>query len=179
MKSRLNRAAEEQRLAKLISGTTLHVTTSVALPGKTYTQADITGVFTDALNAYKAVDASRADLASKLQDQQTKIQAALELESVLKAYFIGVYGKTSTVLLDFGWSIAKAAAKSVATKALAVAKSLATRKARGTLGAKQKASIHGTVPVAATPAAPAPVATAPGGSPATTSQNGGSTTTSH
>jgi hypothetical protein len=179
MKFRIGRAAAEQLFAKLISGTTIHITSAVSLPGKSYTQADITGVFTDALNAYKAVDAARADLESKLQDKTAKVQAALALEAVLRAYVTGVYGKTSPVLLDFGWSVAKAVTKTVASKAMAVAKSLATREARHTMGKNQKAKIHGVVPVASASTGSAPVVTVTTGSASGTSQNGGSSTTGH
>jgi hypothetical protein len=48
-------------------------------------------------------------------------------------------------LADFGLAPRKSNAKTVQTKATAVAKNLATRKARGTMGKKQKASIKGHV----------------------------------
>lgn len=80
------------------------------------------------------------------------------------------------VLADFGYAPRKKGVKSVQTKAEAIAKSQATRTARGTKGPKAKAKIHGTVPVdgaAAEPAVsttPAPVAS----NPASTSSQGAS-----
>jgi hypothetical protein len=156
-----NQAAEKELLTQLVSGTNLHITTPISLAGQTYTSAEIVAVFTAAAGAYVATDAARAELHAKLLDQEAKVSAALSLEALLKAYVHGVYGRTSPILLEFGWSVAKVAVRTAAEKAATVAKMLATRTARHTLGKKQKAKIVGTVP--ASPAAPNPPVVTSGG----------------
>jgi hypothetical protein len=86
-----------------------------------------------------------------------------------------MFGDDTTALADFGLQPHKRALpKTAAEKAVAAAKRLATREARGTKGPKAKKAIHGNVtaklvvtpaaPSAEAPAVPAPApAAAPGG----------------
>jgi hypothetical protein len=88
----------------------------------------------------------------------------------LKQYVMNTYGAASPVLADFGFNVPKRAALTVEQQTQAIAKRKATRKARNTLGKKQKAGIKGNVtgvnvtPITE-PAAPA-VAPAPAVTPA-------------
>jgi hypothetical protein len=74
----------------------------------------------------------------------------------------GTFGPSSQVLNDFGLKPRTPRVKTPPVKVQATQKALATRTARHTLGTRQKAGIHGTVPAA--PASGSPPAPATGGS---------------
>jgi hypothetical protein len=110
------------------------------------------------------------------------IQAERSLELEVQPLRVGVravaqtrFGKDGTQLLQFGFQPAKVPVHTPASKVLAAAKAKATRKARGTLGKKEKAALQGTVTsvTVGTPApqagsgATAPAAPAAGSAPAT------------
>jgi hypothetical protein len=85
------------------------------------------------------------------------VEATLE---ALKTLVNNQLGSTEAILGDFGFTVPKRQAPSEATKAAAVLKREATRKARGTAGKRQKAKIKGQVPeVAAGTAVAATTAT--------------------
>jgi hypothetical protein len=120
---------------------------------------------------------------SKSTNQQWRanVQAERELELQVRPLRQGVrgiaqarFGRDGAQLLQLGFAPAKPIQKSVKVKALAVARSQATRTARSTRGKQQKKSIHGTVtttgttPATATAPQPAPTA-APAAAPVTTS----------
>ena len=68
---------------------------------------------------------------------------------------------------DFGYSARKVASTSAATKANAVLLNLATRKARGTMGKKEKLKIKGTLVIPTEAAhAPPPIVSPPPPAPA-------------
>jgi len=100
------------------------------------------------------------------------------IDEGLKAWVTGAFGLNSAEAQEFGFAPRKLGTKSAATKATAAELSLATRRARGTRGKRQREKIKGTLPVPAAPAAP--VTTTPAAPPAasvTTSSNGVATTT--
>ena len=121
-------------------------------------------------DASKDVDLTRAQLEEQVANHRTAKATAAALRSDLKTYILGNYGKAAVEMLgNFGMSAPKSTGKkTAATKAEAVVKSKATRSARGTMGKKQRQSIHGSVPVqpeaaeaqsqGAPAATPAPVA---------------------
>ena len=83
----------------------------------------------------------------------------LATDKGLKAWVVSQFGADSQEAKEFGFLPAKSTPKSAATKAQAVAKSLATRQARHTMGRKQKKGIKGTVVAPAAPAVPATTVT--------------------
>ena len=125
---------------------------TLMLAGVTTTAVKINAVFQADIDASTALDAAEADVSQKRAAQKAARAAAIEERSNLKAYILGNYGEQAVQMLaDFGFEAPKPrGAKTVAAKAQAVAQSKATREARGTKGAKQKAAIKGVV---ATPAA--------------------------
>jgi hypothetical protein len=137
---------------------------SLTVGGTTYTPKDLLAVLTAENDAASAVDSTRAQLGNQVVTHRTAKVQARTVRSALKAYILGTYGKGAVQMLgDFGMSAPKATGKrTVETKAQAIAQSKATREARHTMGKKQKASIKGTVPTAATaqtPSSNAPAAT--------------------
>jgi hypothetical protein len=137
---------------------------SLTVGGTTYTPKSLLAVLNAENDASSAVDSTRAQLEDQVATHRSAKAKAAALRSALKVYILGTYGKAAVQMLgDFGMSVPKGVGKrTVETKAKAVAQTLATREARHTMGAKQKASIKGTVPAAteaATPSSNAPAAT--------------------
>jgi len=95
------------------------------------------------------------------------------IRSALRSYLVGVYGANAPELQEFGFVQNRRPAKTVASKAAAIAKGKATRVARATKGRKQKAAVKGAPATSTAPAAPAapaanPAAAAPAVNPAAT-----------
>jgi hypothetical protein len=125
-----NRAAEGQLLAKLISGTTQHITAKVTLGGTVYTPAQVNAVFAAAQSATSDLDTARTSFHTAVQEQEAAMTTARNLWAKLKTYVQATYGKSSPVLQDFGWTVAKQAIKSAQVKAVAAVKAVATRALR-------------------------------------------------
>ncbi len=115
-----------------------------------------------------AEDTKAAYLAwrAAVQEERT-IQLALRPEKqAVQSVVIGRFGRASTILMKFGIQPRVPMVKTVAVKAGALAKSEATRQARGTKGKKQKLEVTGNVtgviitPVTSTASVPT-LATAP------------------
>jgi len=112
------------------------------------------------LAAVADADATRALWLGKI-DAANKLEPEIRAEVNAAHDFVrGTFGAASATLDDFGMTPRRPAAvkRTVASKAEAIEKSLATRVVRHTLGSKQKAALHASAPTA-TPAAPAAAAT--------------------
>ena len=71
--------------------------------------------------------------------------ARLEADSALKGWVRAEFGVASTQAIDFGFPPSRKGVRTVEEKALAVARTKATRKARRTMGKRQKEEIRGSV----------------------------------
>ncbi len=129
------------------------------LNGSSVKTEDFTAKLQGILSASDAADAAKAVWVAKLAAAREQSAAAEPDIVAAHSYVLAVFGAKSTTLADFGLP-RRSTARTLAAKQQAVAKSLATRDARHTMGPRQKAAIHGTVPTAPAPAAPAPVAPA-------------------
>ena len=127
---------------------------SLTVGGDEYTPKSLMAVLTAEDDASLAVDSTRAQLEAQVVTHRTAKVTAAALRSALKVYILGTYGKKAVQMLgDFGMSVPKdPGARTVNEKSKAVAKNLATRAARHTMGKKQKLSITGVVPSTATTA---------------------------
>jgi hypothetical protein len=76
-------------------------------------------------------------------------------DRALKPWVVNEFGAESQQAHDFGFPPAKAPTRSVENKAEAKALAEATRKARHTMGSRQKEKVRGTIGVPTEPAAPA------------------------
>jgi hypothetical protein len=159
-------AAEYQALITGIN-TLLPTVDPFILGNATISRADLLAKLQSLLNADSATKAAQTAYHNAVQSERSLTAAVAPLRAQLKLYLQSRFGKTSTQLQSFGFTPNKVPDKTVSAKSTGVAKALATRKARGTLGKKQKSKIHGTVPAA--PAPTPPVATTTSSPPATTS----------
>jgi hypothetical protein len=129
--------------------------TSIALRGTTYTQTTLLtllGGLQAVLAAVPATDLAHTTALQVREQNEDEITAVLE---ALTSTIRGALGSSATGLGNYGLKPRKEpvalTSEQEVTKA---AKAAATRKARGTLGKKQKSLIHGTVPTPTTPTTP-------------------------
>ena len=127
---------------------------SLTVGGDEYTPKSLLAVLTAEDDASLAVDSTRAQLEAQVVTHRSAKVTAAALRSALKVYILGTYGKKAVQLLgDFGMNAPKApGARTVDERSKAVAKNLATRAARHTMGKKQKLLVTGVVSPTATTA---------------------------
>ena len=111
----------------------------------TYTRDDL-------VTKFQTLVAALESTKSNYQQWRQGIQAERSLELEVEPLRVGVravaqtrFGKDGTQLLQFGFQPARVPVHTPASRVLAAAKAKATREARGTLGKKEKAKLHGTV----------------------------------
>ncbi len=119
--------------------------------GTSYTPASLKAVFQADTDAINAADAQHTQWKQLLLTVALTHKNVAAMRRWLRGFVLSFFGSQAPAVLgDFGLPTPKArTAKSVVTKAVAVAKMRATRKARHTLGSKQKQEIKGTVDVPA------------------------------
>jgi hypothetical protein len=147
--------------------------TAMTVSGEQMKLADLTDVYQAAIDTRTALVPQRAayDKALAARDSAEVMRQATDKK--LKAWVVNAFGANSQEAQEFGFLPTKVTEKSADTKATAVEKALATRKARGTMGKNQKKHIKGTIVAPAAPAEPAitaPAAASTAG--ATASTNG-------
>ena len=115
------------------------------LPTGDIARDELIATFQGFVNAAENTKSSYQAWRQDVQTERVAEQSAGPQRAAVKAVLVGKYGKSSTQLLRFGIAPAKVPTKSTAVKTAAVAKSEATRAARGTKGKVQKQSITGNV----------------------------------
>ncbi len=169
-----NKVTLAKRALDLVAGTLKHTPNgSFTIGSESFTAANLVQLLQGLADAIAKVDAAKAawqDALTSLDEEHAKV------DPVLRGYqslLLATYGNAPATLADYGLAPRKGPTPpSADVKAAAVAKRAATRKARHTMGKKQKAEIKGTVPAttgsapatdapASPPVAPSPVASAP------------------
>ncbi len=154
-------SAQLAQVKSLILGITKHLSTAstLTLGGSTMAPAALITVLTTFITAAGTLATARAATQTALDDERAKEAAIAGLVKALIAFVYSMY-TDATILADFGLPPRKPRAVQTADeKALAAARRLATRKARGTLGKVQKEDIHGTVSTLTVPVPPPPAKT--------------------
>jgi hypothetical protein len=155
----------EAEYKRLINGinTELAGVDSFVINGVAWTRPDLLTRLQSRIDASEKTKAARTNLHNIVNSEQELQLEIAPLRAGLKTYLQSRFGKTSGKLQLFGFAQNKSTQKTAQAKADAVVKSKATRKARGTMGKKQKTAIKGDViGVVTTPIlAPAPATTAP------------------
>ena len=175
-----NKTTALARNKKISEGVNKHFSKvkSLTVGGDEYTPKSLLAVLTAEDDASLAVDSTRAQLEAQVVTHRSAKATAAALRSALKVYILGTYGKKAVQMLgDFGMNAPKTpGARTVDEKSTAIAKTLATRAARHTMGKKQKLLVTGVVSSTATTAetssssapAAAPAQVAPAVAPAQT-----------
>jgi hypothetical protein len=141
--TRTSRQAADQ---KMIDGTQQYFALQAALTiaGATYTPAEIIEMLGKRIASNKAVEAANAQRTAAIKADRDARSASAPVLKAFRRILEGMYAGSPDTLAAFGLAPLKVGTKSVAVKHEAIAKSLATREARHTMGPKQKATIHGT-----------------------------------
>src|SRR5271155_2310267 len=161
MSSKHNSFTVQQALATAaIAGIQKYYSTTatMVMAGVSYTPAGLISLlqaYVNAITALQALHAQLSDAVLGVKAQKEQIHAIL-LD--LQGFVTNAFGRSSSKLGDFGFTPRKQGVVKVATKVQAQVKSEATRKARGTLGSKQKLSITGSTNGTSTTAATQPAA---------------------
>ena len=150
---------------KMIVGIQKFLAQIATLPvgAKNMAPADIVKVLQDRIDKATAAQTADAARAAAVKADRDERAITLAFMQAIHRIIVGMFQGAPDVLAVFGLTGPKARQTKVATKAAAVTKNKATRKARGTVGPKKKLEIKGTVPAAnggtpppAAPAAPTP-----------------------
>ncbi len=144
--------------------------TAIKVSGKPMKLAELTAIYQAAIDTRTALVPQRAAFDKALDARDSAEELRQATDKLLKAWVVNEFGADSQEAQEFGFLPPKIRAKSAATKATAVEKVLATRKARHTMGKRQKADIKGTIVAPTAPADPA--ITTSVATPATTVTNG-------
>jgi hypothetical protein len=132
---------------------------SLPLAGSTYTMTALVQLIQSRIDAANTIATARAnwlDATAKYEALNTQLTPVVR---ALRQYVINAFGQNSPLLADFGFTPPKKATLTPEQLTARALKADATRKARGTLGKKEKAKIKGTVVTTAPATSPAPVPT--------------------
>jgi hypothetical protein len=145
--SAINRTKIQARDAQVIAGIQKHLqnTSSLPLLGSTYTPADLVKIFQSRIDSGSTATTAKADWHSTVLADRALTAKLTPLLRELRQYVISVFGETSPVLADFGFTPPKRTPRTPQQKAAAAAKAKATRAARHTAGTKQKKAVKGDV----------------------------------
>jgi hypothetical protein len=157
-----NRATQQDRDRKMIAAIQkyLMALASILIRGVGYTPAQIITLLQNDIAAADAATKAKAALHDAVIAAKAQRATMIPLLTGFRTYILNQY-KDASIISDFGFTPQKQTARPVADKAAAATKAEATRKARHTMGAKQKKSVTGTTAAAAAAAAPPAAATKP------------------
>jgi hypothetical protein len=135
----------EADFQQLLNGTQTEIpaTVSVHVDGQLLTQPELVAKLQAYLQVYEQVAATKAAYGQALQALQGIADEAHAFKVAYGQVLRHVLGKASPNLGSFGINVIARKTPTVETQLLAHAKRLATRKARGTLGKRQKLNIKG------------------------------------
>ena len=128
---------------------------TIAIDGETHKVSEVIAMYQTCLDTRAALKTLRAQIKETLASRATAESVRRAADRALKPWVINQYGASSQQAHDFGFPPPKVPVRTVEEKADAVALSKATRKARHTMGSKQKQEIKGTIVAPTAPAAPA------------------------
>ncbi len=130
--------------------------------GEKISSKEILRAFEAVAEADAAVATARGSLTAALLDEQKTLEENQAIVSAVRTYARVMFAAKPDILSDFGIAPTRRHVRDTEERAQTLAKVRATRKARGTLGKKERAKIHGEPVDPATPPTPiAPAATPP------------------
>ena len=157
-KTILNKRERMSRNDMIAAGIETHCPKALILnDGQTVKAAEAVKLLREASAAEKKATASRAQFLADVEAARVAESKVKALIPAIKNLVSGSFGKKSPVMAEFGFG-PQANKATAEVRYEAVEKLRATRAARGTMGSRQKAGIHGSIetpapaPVVATPA---------------------------
>jgi len=127
---------------------TLLAKRTIPIAGAELKSAVLEAQLRDHLATLDAIDEAKANHQALIAKERAQRRALKPVLAGIRNFALGVYGESSAEFRSFGFQPRAVAVKSAETKAGAVAKMRATRKARHTQGSRQKMAIVGTIEVA-------------------------------
>jgi hypothetical protein len=160
--SKKSKATALADVQALIAGTEKHTPSGqFTLGNVAYSTASLVQLLqslADAMTAQNAAEAAAKQALATARDVDAKVGPTLR---AYRKYLLASYGNATQTLADYGLVPAKAPKPlSVEAKSAKVALNKATRKARGTVGPKERLKVRGTV-AATTGEPPVPPPAAP------------------
>jgi hypothetical protein len=120
---------------------------TLVLNTKPMTSETVVGLLQQQIDAGQASTAARhAWLQAVANERATTKAISAPLLAALRHYVAAMFGVHSNEYLAFGFQPPKPRAKSPTTKVLGAARNRATRKARNTMGSKQRLAVTGAAP---------------------------------
>jgi hypothetical protein len=116
-----------------------------ALASGTVTRDELIAILQRFVSAVEATTKAHQAWQEELQNEHATEVSVRPVRVDVKSALVSRYGKSSKTLLKFGFEPAKQPVRTTKSKTIAVAKTEATRTARGTMGKKQKLAIKGNV----------------------------------
>jgi hypothetical protein len=147
---------------QLIAGADKHLAngTNIMVLGASLTPTQVTAKLQALVNLLSDVDAAKAAAKAKLATEKIDIQPLRLFLDAFEPFVMAAFGNAPDVLADFGLHPKARAPLTVEAKAAAVAKRIATRTARHTMGSRQKKGIKGAVTgITVTPITPSDAST--------------------
>jgi hypothetical protein len=146
---------------QLISGIVKHLGDgTLTFDGKKYTAADIVSVLQKRVDVANNVTATKAAHTNALTIEREEVAQTASFVASVRHVLKVMFAKSADALADLGLSPRPRRPSTVGQKVGAVAKALATRAARHTMGRRQRERIHGVVEAGGKPVPPH-VATGP------------------
>ncbi len=168
----LNKTTRLERNQNISNGLrTACAKASIPVNGKMVKAADAAKAFDDASEKEKNVIRMRAQYLAAVEEARVAESKVKPMIQPLKSFVQNTFGERSDTSAAFGFSPRRTRHVTAEVRAEAALKLRATRAARGTMGSRQKAAIHGTVetPAPAPTAAPSePAVTTPAPAPVVT-----------
>jgi hypothetical protein len=165
--------------------------TVIVIGGVSYTQAQLVAYLTTLLAPYLAARAAQLAFTNAVTARNNGKPTVQTFGAEFKAAIVALFGRSSPILAQFGFTPHKAKARTAGESVVTAAKGLASKKKLGTKTPKQKAQLLAPEPPAfsvgsdgkvilangGAGTAPASAATPPAGSASNTGANGAATTT--
>ena len=146
MPVKINKPTAKAKDAKVIAGIqkNLAAMAVITLSGQQFTPAQLQAVFQADSNVIDATETAHKTLQQAVMNEKASRTATAVMTRALRNFLLANFGEKAVAILgDFGFTARATATTKVATKALAAAKTVATRKARNTMGAVQKLDVTG------------------------------------
>jgi hypothetical protein len=130
-------------LKKLVAGlgSLLPATTKLSLNNVAYTGASLVAAFTNYLALYDAAASSKNQYQVAVKQLEAATPGARSLFTALSSYLRGQFGTGNPELAQIGIKTGARKPASTTVKVAALAQGLATKKARGIIGKKQRSEI--------------------------------------
>ncbi|MGH7270137.1 MAG: hypothetical protein ACREJ3_06865 [Polyangiaceae bacterium] len=138
--STINQTTKQAHDAQVIVGVQKNMQNvpSLQIMGKAYTMAEAIKLIQSRIDAVNAAGSARANWHDATATYKALNAQVTQVVRGLRLYALNAFGQNSPVLADFGFTPPKKATLTPEQQVARAAKAAATRKARGTMGTKQR-----------------------------------------